>query len=197
MMVDGRILWDCGRLLFSLASSKPKCSSSASHVNPLLFSLIPRQLIAPNKTQGRGILLSPNSKRKNRRNADTNSVSSFGRSDCCTLRLESQDLRTVISSPSLYMSEWHCWLTRVSYSGIYPETSELHWNANLLCNGWDEKLTFAGAKINIYILERAAPEVEACGVFCSNGVQLFIWIQDIHACSRGKSLVIDKPHTDE
>lgn len=37
---DSLGLW---QFLFSLASSRPKCSSSASHDNPLLFSLISQQ----------------------------------------------------------------------------------------------------------------------------------------------------------
>lgn len=87
---------------------------------------------------------------------------------------------------------WHSRLSRVSFSGKYPGRSELPWNANLLYNSWDEKLTFASAKLNIYILERAAPEVEACGALSSDAVELFIWIHaaNVHAGRREKSLVI-------
>lgn len=51
--------------------------------------------------------------------------------------------------------------------------SELRRDASLLCNCWDENLTFAGAKLNIYILKRAAPEVEACGFF------FFLFLSDV------------------
>lgn len=40
LMAEMRILWVCGRFLFSLASTKPKCSS---HVALLLFRLISQQ----------------------------------------------------------------------------------------------------------------------------------------------------------
>lgn len=108
----------------------------------------------------------PNKKRNNQRNSETHSAREF--SLPCTLRLQSQS--TVISSPSLYISErkiWHFRLTLISYSRINPGRSELHWNAKLLCNSWDENLTFARAKLNIYILKRGAPEGEACGGFFS------------------------------
>lgn len=109
----------------------------------------------------------PNKKRNNQRNSETHSAGEL--SLPCTLRLQSQS--SVISSPSLYISERKIWPTLISYSRINPGRSELHWNAKLLCNSWDENLTFARAKLNIYILKRGAPEGEACGGFFS-----LIWL---------------------